>query len=224
MSNTSRIYVVVVGAGPFAPYVSLALRDQGLSARFLEDPTHRDAAGQPVAVRCSGKLRGWRTRLSDAIRHAKGAPCIALVTGSDPLPVVLAALEIGASAAVSGPDLVGIQMKRLLELRQRAANDGALPHALGLVQIGGRNIRLSPVEYQLFLALSSNPGCEVSYPDLLSIANIRIQDSHEAQRLLSVRMSRLRRKLGPGAKDLIRNVFKLGYVYGLPEAPFQASA
>jgi DNA-binding response OmpR family regulator len=89
---------------------------------------------------------------------------------------------------------------------------------LASASIDGKRVRLSGDESRLVTTLVNRQGRVVSYEDLICAIGIPAGGRTQPKRLLSVKISRLRRKLGRNASDLIRSISGTGYMLCMPQA------
>ena len=79
------------------------------------------------------------------------------------------------------------------------------------VTLDGREISLSPIEYDLLLTLVSNPGWVFTRSHLLE--KVWGYDSDSGEETVTVHVSNMRQKLGSDGTKLIRTVRAVGYIY-----------
>ncbi len=156
-----------------------------------------------------------------AIRHDSTVPIIMLTARDDELDRVLG-LEIGADDYVTKPfsprELVA-RIRAILRRVDRQTEPGdrievggvAIDVARMRVDVGGRNVELTPTEFQLLVTLARQPGRIFTRSQLLDAIHGLAFESYE--RAIDAHVKNLRRKLedDPGEPRYVLTVYGVGY-------------
>ncbi len=154
-----------------------------------------------------------------ADKKVKGIPVIMLTAKSTEMDKVLG-LEVGAEDYVTKPFGVNELLARIRSLLRRTGpgkpveegvlESGALrmDDARREVTLGGKELKLTPIEYQLLKALLEDLGKVLARDDLLE--RVWGYDPMANTRTVDVHVRRLRQKLGGEAKRL-QTVSGVGY-------------
>jgi len=154
------------------------------------------------------------------IRERSRVPVIMLTAKGDETDRVVG-LELGADDYVPKPFSPRELLARLRAVLRRASPAPEAPLAIGEVsvdlatrevQVGGRPVELTGLEFDILAALARRPGRVVPRETLLEEAGRG--DVTVSDRTVDVHVSHLRRKLGddPRAPRLIKTVRGVGYV------------
>jgi two-component system, OmpR family, alkaline phosphatase synthesis response regulator PhoP len=156
-----------------------------------------------------------------AIRRDSMMPIIMLTARDDELDRVLG-LEIGADDYVTKPfsprELVARirailrRVDRQTEPSDRIEVGGvSIDVARMRVEVGGRNVELTPTEFQLLVALARQPGRIFTRSQLLDAIHGLAFESYE--RAIDAHVKNLRRKLedDPGQPRYVLTVYGVGY-------------
>jgi DNA-binding response OmpR family regulator len=224
--------VVVLGHSPDAEQLDRALGELSCDAVHIERTESLRLMGKnygTVVVFVNSKRIGWRALLADVVRASEGHPVIAVISDF-PVEALLCSLEIGVSAVIdekAGCEVLAMQVVRLndlIEKREVRLESSSTPELdrseshLASASIDGKRVRLSGDESRLVTTLVNRQGRVVSYEDLICAIGIPAGGRTQPKRLLSVKISRLRRKLGRNASDLIRSISGTGYMLCMPQA------
>jgi two-component system alkaline phosphatase synthesis response regulator PhoP len=156
-----------------------------------------------------------------AIRRDSTMPIIMLTARDDELDRVLG-LEIGADDYVTKPfsprELVA-RIRAILRRVDRQAEPSnrievggvAIDIARMRVEVNGRNVELTPTEFQLLVALARQPGRIFTRSQLLDAIHGLAFESYE--RAIDAHVKNLRRKLedDPGQPRYVLTVYGVGY-------------
>jgi two-component system alkaline phosphatase synthesis response regulator PhoP len=156
-----------------------------------------------------------------AIRRDSMMPIIMLTARDDELDRVLG-LEIGADDYVTKPfsprELVA-RIRAILRRVDRQTEPSDRIEVAGVsidvarmkVETGGRNVELTPTEFQLLVALARQPGRIFTRSQLLDAIHGLAFESYE--RAIDAHVKNLRRKLedDPGQPRYILTVYGVGY-------------
>ena len=156
-----------------------------------------------------------------AIRRDSTMPIIMLTARDDELDRVLG-LEIGADDYVTKPfsprELVA-RIRAILRRVDRQAEPSDRIDVAGVtidisrmrVEVNGRNVDLTPTEFQLLVALARQPGRIFTRSQLLDAIHGLAFESYE--RAIDAHVKNLRRKLedDPGQPRYVLTVYGVGY-------------
>jgi two-component system, OmpR family, KDP operon response regulator KdpE len=146
------------------------------------------------------------TEVTRLLREWTAVPII-ILTVQDQEGAKIIALDAGADDYVTKPFGMGELLARMRVALRRAASPVAGPIftsgelavdlAHRLVTVGGREVQLTPTEYELLRVLVTNAGKVLTHRQLLrQVWGVAYQDETH---LLRVNMSNLRHKLEPNA-------------------------
>jgi two-component system, OmpR family, response regulator MtrA len=161
-----------------------------------------------------------------AIRQHSGVPIIMLTAKSDTADVV-AGLEAGADDYVAKPFKVKELVARVWTRLRRAADDGEDIRRIGDLTIsvsahsvkrGDQLLSLTPLEFELLLALAKRPSQVFTREELLD--EVWGYRNAADTRLVNVHVQRLRAKVekDPENPEIIITVRGIGYRAGEPVA------
>jgi len=156
-----------------------------------------------------------------AIRRDSTMPIVMLTARDDELDRVLG-LEIGADDYVTKPfsprELVA-RIRAILRRVDRQAEPSDRIEVAGVtidisrmrVEVNGRNVELTPTEFQLLVALARQPGRIFTRSQLLDAIHGLAFESYE--RAIDAHVKNLRRKLedDPGQPRYVLTVYGMGY-------------
>lgn len=227
--------------------LGLVLESEGFSTVTCEDglrAVEMFPTVEPDLVLLDVMLPGLDgTEVARRIRQTSDVPIIMLTARSDTVDVV-AGLEAGADDYVSKPFKVAELMARIrtrfriADASDRPASDGHAgePTDGHLVRGGivmdrtghtatrdGRDLKLTPMEFELLYALASHAGEAIGRSDLLR--RVWGYESSGDTRLVNVHVQRLRAKVedDPERPQVIRTVRGIGYKFLTPAARPSAS-
>ena len=157
------------------------------------------------------------------VRKTSNIPIIMLTARGDVIDRV-SGLELGADDYVGKPfeprELVARVQATLRRAEQSGSEVGVLTFE-GLqidmdsrtVQVSGKPVDLTSMEYELLLILARRPGKKLSRDDILS--ELRGIDAAILTRSVDIMVSRLRQKIGDSAKParFIQTVWGRGYCF-----------
>ncbi len=161
------------------------------------------------------------------VRKTSDVPIIMLTARGDVIDRV-SGLELGADDYIGKPFEPRELVARVQATLRRAASAGPGARRLefeGLsidtetrsVQVDGKNVNLTSMEYELLLILARRHGRKLSRDDILS--ELRGIDAAILTRSVDIMISRLRQKLGDSVKPprFIQTVWGRGYSFvGVP--------
>src|SRR4051812_7698384 len=220
--------VLVVDDDPaLAEMLGIVLRGEGLEPSFVADGDRALAAfreHRPDVVLLDLMLPGTNgIDVCRAIRAESGVPIVMLTAKSDTIDIVLG-LESGADDYVVKP----FKPKELVAgVRARLRRDEAVPEVLSIDDVeidvaghtvtrGGEAIALTPLEFDLLVALARKPRQVFTREVLLEqVWGYR----HAADtRLVNVHVQRLRSKVetDPEHPEVVLTVRGVGYKAGPP--------
>ena len=154
------------------------------------------------------------TGVARRIRATSNVPIIMLTAKSDTLDVV-AGLEAGADDYVPKPFKVAELLARIharFRIAKPAAEDGATGGASG-----GKDLNLTPMEFELLFMLAAAAGEAISRSSLLK--NVWGYENSGDTRLVNVHVQRLRAKVedDPENPQIVQTVRGIGYKFVTPE-------
>ncbi|MFG2892401.1 winged helix-turn-helix domain-containing protein [Streptomyces sp. NPDC048248] len=178
------------------PSTTLALRPE---ADFRRPADAGSDEGPPVAVDRlpDGK---WQLTLHDL------EPVSVHRLPSDEVHIILAPAR---------DDLARPSNARIAARTAAAADPIRLDTAARTVSVGGRQLSLPRLEFDLLAHLVLHPQRAFTRQQLMAAVWPSCESS---DRTVDVHIARLRRRLGPGLRSSIRTVFGIGYKY-LPPSP-----
>jgi len=159
-----------------------------------------------------------------AIRREGDTPVIMLTARVDEADKLIG-LEIGADDYIVkpfSPREVVARVRTVLRRSTKAAPDQPAPIAIGEllidpvrheVQLAGRAIDLTPMEFNLLQAMAAQPGRAFSRMELLAAAQGEAYEGYE--RSIDVHIKNLRQKLGDEPRNpmYILTVYGVGYKF-----------
>ena len=170
------------------------------------------------------------TEVARRIRATSNVPIIMLTAKSDTLDVV-AGLEAGADDYVPKPFKVAELLARIrarFRIAKPAAEDGATGGASGgnanvnhlergPIVKDGKDLNLTPMEFELLFMLAAAAGEAISRSSLLK--NVWGYENSGDTRLVNVHVQRLRAKVedDPENPQIVQTVRGIGYKFVTPE-------
>jgi DNA-binding response OmpR family regulator len=158
-----------------------------------------------------------------AIRRESNVPIIMLTARVEETDRLIG-LELGADDYIVKPFSPREVAARVRTVLRRAAPPPEQPSLIASgaltidplkheVQLAGRSIELTPSEFNILLALASQPGRAFSRMDLLDAAQGEAYEGYE--RSIDVHIKNLRQKLGDEPRDptYILTVYGVGYKF-----------
>ncbi len=153
-----------------------------------------------------------------AIRRVADTPIVMLTARSEDVDAIVA-LELGADDYVTKPFNPRMLVARIKAILRRAARGGSAGRVIELdalridprrreALVDGRRIDLRTREFDLLVALASEPGAVLTRDELLD--SVWQTDFAGETRTVDVHVAELRRKLGPDAPS-IETVRGVGY-------------
>jgi DNA-binding response OmpR family regulator len=144
----------------------------------------------------------------------------------------VAGLELGADDYLTKPFSPRELLARIKALLRRAGTDEVLPTqqvevgALSidfrrrLVQVEGKDVHLTPMEFRVLRCLAARPGEVLSNRHLVKLLHGYDCSEQEAVELMRMNIRRLRQKIevDPAQPRFIHNVRGFGYMLGTKEA------
>ena len=227
MSGTARILVADDDPEARSELVR-ALQERGYQtapATLADAPqVARTFRPELVMLETAGPAGVTGDRVARCLR-AHSDPLLVFVTADDRTSTRLAAFEAGADDYVTKPYEVDELLARIRAILRRSGRLGhAVSHVGRLlvderahqVQFAGRPIELSATDFSLLAVLARHAGQVLSKTRLLEL--VWGYDPYD-ENLVVVRVSLLRRHLGPEAARLIHTVRGVGYVLRDDAAP-----
>lgn len=213
-----------------AEMIGIVLKSEGFEAAFCADGDGALAAfraSQPDVVLLDVMLPGKDgTQVCREIRDESGVPIIMLTARSDTVDVV-AGLEAGADDYVPKPFKPKELVARIRARLRRTDEPAPEVLSVGDVEIDvtghrvtrdGRQISLTPLEFDLLVALARKPWQVFTREVLLE----RVWGYRHAAdtRLVNVHVQRLRSKIehDPENPEIVLTVRGVGYKAGAPKA------
>lgn len=229
-----RPRILVVDDDPaLSEMLEIVLRSEGFEPRSCPDGTHALGAFrvfQPDLVLLDLMLPGRDgVDVCRDIRGESGVPIIMLTAKSD-TPDVVAGLEAGADDYVAKPFKTS---ELLARIRTRLRRHASLPGESDVVRIGdlsisveshevrrgSETISLTPLEFDLLLALARRP--KQAFTRELLLEEVWGYRHASDTRLVNVHVQRLRSKIehDPERPEIVMTVRGVGYRAGEPRSP-----
>jgi two-component system, OmpR family, KDP operon response regulator KdpE len=189
---------------------------------------------QPVAIIVDPMLPDMEgLELCRELRRWSTTPLIVLSTNNN-VQRKVHALDLGADDYITKPFDADEFLARLRAVLRRTAREAVAPiletGALRLdqahrrVTVAGRQVPLTPIEYELLRYLMIHAGTVITYPTLLRV--IWGDEYTNAYATLRVFIAQLRRKIDPDLKrpSYIVTVPRIGYRLSAPAEPASPGA
>ena len=231
MNAPAPTILVVEDESSIASFVALYLKNAGYTVRTASngnDALSLAAAEHPALIVLDLMLPDIDgIEVCKRIRQSSEVP-ILMLTARDEEPDRVVGLEVGADDYLTKPFSLReltVRVKAILRRVDRIRGIGQQPtgpierHGMMIddarrrIEVDGEEIGLTPLEFEILLALARDPGVVMSREALMDrvwgyrdYAGGRVVDSHVA---------RIRRKLGEDGNDprFIRTVHGVGYAF-----------
>jgi DNA-binding response OmpR family regulator len=217
---TSPVHVLVVEDDPgIADSLARGLTRAGYAAVAVHTAAAALSAGPvDVVLLDLGLPDGDGTELCSILR-ARGDTAILVITARGEEPDRVAALDAGADDYLVKPFGFAELLARIRAVLRRSgrAGEGTISYGplvvdprVRRVTISGKEVQLTPTEFDILECLATDPGGVVSRQEILE----RVWNTHwySPSRVLDVHIAAMRRKLGD--PSLIQTVYARGFRLG----------
>ena len=227
--TSARTIVVVEDEAPIAGAIAARLRSEGFDVDVAADGPSGVALverARPDLVVLDLMLPGFDgLEVCRRIQRDRPVPVL-MLTARDSETDLLVGLAVGADDYLTKPFSLrelAVRVQAILRRRDRIAHsvDDEPIERPGLVvdtkrrrvEVDGEEIQLTPLEFEILLALAREPGVVLSRDQLMD--RIWGYRDHAGGRVVDSHVARLRRKIGEDGNDprFIRTVHGVGYAF-----------